>query len=72
VPIRHFALRSLLSCYGYLPFNLVPFLEYAKDRLLLRHVGGAYIFVHRTLMEYFAALDENFGDPSGGGPSHDD
>jgi hypothetical protein len=28
------------------------------DRLLLRRVGGGYIFIHRTLMEYFASLSE--------------
>jgi hypothetical protein len=26
-------------------------------RLLLRKVGGGYIFVHRLLLEYFASLD---------------
>jgi DNA polymerase III delta prime subunit len=56
---RHFALRWLLAHFDYLPFQLVPFLEYAKDRLLLRRVGGGYIFIHRTLMEYFAARDES-------------
>ena len=51
----HFIIRRLLAYYECLPFNLFPFLEYAKDRLLLRRVGGGYIFIHRTLLEYFAA-----------------
>ena len=52
--IRHFALRGILAHYEYLPWKLVPFLEFAKERLFLRRVGGGYIFIHRTLMEYFA------------------
>jgi len=30
-------------------------LDYAAERILLRKVGGGYIFTHRMLMEYFAA-----------------
>jgi hypothetical protein len=56
--IQHFALRRLLAHYDYLPWVLVPFLEFTKERLLLRRVGGGYIFIHRTIMEYFAAQDE--------------
>jgi len=29
----------------------------AADRIFLRKVGGGYIFIHRMLMEYFAALE---------------
>ena len=58
--IRHFTLRRLLADNDYLPFQLMPFLEYAKERLLLRRGGGGYIFIHRTLLEYFAAQDEEF------------
>jgi hypothetical protein len=29
-----------------------------SERIFLRKVGGGYIFVHRTLMEYFASLDD--------------
>jgi hypothetical protein len=36
-------------------------LDYAADRIFLRKVGGGYIFIHRMLMEYFAALET---DPS--------
>ena len=32
-------------------------LHYAADRIFLRKVGGGYIFIHRMLMEYFAALE---------------
>lgn len=46
-----------LWCTGSLPWNLIAFLDEAADRLLLRKVGGGYIFVHRLLLEYFASLD---------------
>jgi hypothetical protein len=37
-----------------MPWGLVRFLDYAAERVLLRKVGGGYIFVHRLLLEYFA------------------
>ena len=40
-----------------MPWNYPRFLDYATERILLRKVGGGYIFVHRLLLEYFAALD---------------
>jgi hypothetical protein len=33
-----------------------PFLDEAADRLLLRKVGGGYVFVHRLLLDHFADL----------------
>jgi hypothetical protein len=27
-----------------------------KDRILLRRVGGGWVFIHRTLLDYFASL----------------
>ena len=53
--IRHFVLRFFLWWYGYLPGRqLVPFLDEMAARILLRKVGGGYIFIHRTLQDYFA------------------
>ena len=57
--IRHYTLRFLLSRVGCLPWNLVRFLDYCAERIFLRKVGGGYIFVHRTLMEYFASLNQS-------------
>jgi hypothetical protein len=34
----------------------VDFLDYATECILLRKVGGGYIFIHRLLQDYFAAL----------------
>jgi len=37
---------------------VVTFLDEAAERLLLRKVGGGYIFVHRLLLDYFASLEK--------------
>lgn len=54
--IRHIALRLTLYRYGYSPRNYARFLDYAAERLFLQKVGGGYIFVHRMLLEHFAAM----------------
>ena len=56
--IQHLVLRYFLHRYNYLPWKLVPFLDYCTERIFLRKVGGGYIFVHRLLQEYFASLYE--------------
>ncbi|HWS83731.1 MAG TPA: hypothetical protein VN207_05680, partial [Ktedonobacteraceae bacterium] len=56
--IKHVYLRFLLWCARSIPWDYVQFLDYATERLLLRKVGGGYIFIHRLLLDYFAALDE--------------
>jgi hypothetical protein len=40
-----------------MPWNYSRFLDYAAEHILLRKVGGGYLFVHRLLLEYFASLD---------------
>ena len=40
-----------------LPWRYAPFLPASADQILLRHVGGGYQFIHRTLQEYLAGLD---------------
>ena len=57
--LQHLAIRVLIWWNDYGPWKYVDFLDYAADRLFLRKVGGGYIFVHRMLMEYFAALTED-------------
>jgi hypothetical protein len=54
--ILHFSLRYVLWRSGYMPWRYARFLDYAAERILLRKVGGGYIFVHRLLQEYFASL----------------
>lgn len=53
--IQHFVLRLLLWFAGYMPLNFSRFLDYAAERILLRKVGGRYIFVHQLLLDYFAS-----------------
>lgn len=55
--IKHAVLRLLLWQAMFMPLNYPRFLDYATERVLLRKVGGGYIFVHRLLQDYFASLD---------------
>ncbi len=57
--LQHVLLRIFLYRNGVTPYNYVQFLDYAVERLFLRKVGGGYIFVHRLLLEYFAAQESN-------------
>ena len=52
--LKHVVLRLLLSTTGYVPLNYPNFLNYATECIILRKVGGGYIFVHRLLLEYLA------------------
>jgi hypothetical protein len=56
--IQHYVLRLVLWRSNHAPLHYVPFLDHAAERILLRKVGGGYIFVHRMLLEYFAGLEE--------------
>jgi hypothetical protein len=40
-----------------MPWNYARFLDFCTECILLRKVGGGYVFLHRLLMDYFAALD---------------
>jgi hypothetical protein len=54
--LQHLVLRLGLWYQGSIPWRYVDFLDYAAERLFLRKVGGGYLFIHRLLQEYFAAL----------------
>ncbi len=58
---RHYVLRFLLWRTGAAPWHYVPFLDSAAERILLRKVGGGYIFLHRLLLDYFADLETGPG-----------
>ncbi|MDJ0688082.1 MAG: hypothetical protein QNJ41_06210 [Xenococcaceae cyanobacterium MO_188.B32] len=47
-------MRLILYCKKYIPWNYARFLDYASERLLMKKVGGGYVFYHRMLMEHFA------------------
>jgi hypothetical protein len=51
--LRHRLLIVLLRRQGLVPADLVGFLDYADSRILLRRVGGGYLFIHRLLQDYF-------------------
>lgn len=53
--VQHLIVRLMLWRRGVASWYYVRFLDYAADLIFLRKVGGGYIFVHRMLMEYFAA-----------------
>ena len=55
--LSHCALRLVLWRTDALPLDSVRFLDYSTERVFLRKVGAGYIFVHRLLQEYFAALE---------------
>ena len=55
--LRHLILRLILVWDGLAPWRYPSFLNYAAERILLRKVGGGYMFIHRYLLEYFASLD---------------
>lgn len=62
--IRHYVLRWLLASRKIMPFpfqdrKLIRFLDEMKDRVFLRRVGGGWVFIHRTLLDYFASLHPN-------------
>lgn len=54
--IKHFILRLILCSSGVMPWNYSRFLDYAVGKIFLQKVGGGYIFVHRLLLEHFAAI----------------
>ena len=58
IVIKHLGLRFILWINDYIPFNCASFLDYATERILLQKSGGGYIFYHRSLLEYFACLQE--------------
>lgn len=53
VCLQHILLRFILWRSGCIPRDYVEFLDAAVDSLLLRQVGGGYIFIHRLIMEHF-------------------
>jgi hypothetical protein len=54
--IMHGVLRAWLALRTPLPLDLLRMLDRAADLGLMRRVGGGYVFLHRTLLDYFAEL----------------
>ncbi|MCV6637215.1 NACHT domain-containing protein [Candidatus Albibeggiatoa sp. nov. NOAA] len=51
--IKHYTVRNTLSSDS-LPFKLVDFFDHCTKLILLRRVGGGYMFLHRLLLDHFA------------------
>jgi hypothetical protein len=60
--IQHYILRYFLWRNGVTPRNYVAFLNHCVDNIFLYRVAGGYLFIHRSLLEYFAALAGYSGD----------
>ena len=56
--LRHYLLRLIAVWLGYMPRRYAHFLEHCSKLVFLRSVGGGYIFIHRMLLEHFAAMWE--------------
>ncbi|NMF86693.1 hypothetical protein [Nodosilinea sp. P-1105] len=54
--VKHFTLRFILYRTHAIPWNYARFLNHCTDRLLLQRVGGRYRFIHRLVLERFAAM----------------
>jgi hypothetical protein len=54
--LKHYTLRLLIWLTGHTPFNFIKFLDHCAKLILVKKVGGGYIFIHRMLLEYFAGL----------------
>ncbi len=48
--------RIFLTFKRILPWNLVQFLDYSTEHILLRKVGNSYQFIHDLFLEHFANL----------------
>ena len=54
---KHYSLRLILWLKGYTPFKFIKLLDHSAKLILLKKVGGGYMFMHRMLLEYFAELN---------------
>lgn len=56
--VKHLVLRVMLWRNADIPANYAKLLDDASSLILMRKVGGGYIFVHRYLLEHFAMMEE--------------
>jgi hypothetical protein len=52
--VQHATLRALLAANGSAPLRYVTALDTAVDLVLMRRVGGSFVFLHRLLLEHLA------------------
>ncbi|WP_377965097.1 NACHT domain-containing protein [Almyronema epifaneia] len=52
--IQHYVLRFVIAQKGYLPWDIVLFLEHATQLRFIQRTGGRYRFIHDLLRKHFA------------------
>ena len=55
--IQHCILRLMLCWRKYIPWNYAHLLDATSESLLMKKVGGGYIFYHRMMMDFFAQME---------------
>ena len=55
--LQHYLLRAILAVKRYAPFNYPSLLEHTTRLIFTQKVGAGYIFIHRYLLEHFAATN---------------
>ncbi len=54
---KHYLVRAVIGATRQGPWDFPRLLDDASQRNLMQRVGGGYIFVHRLLLDHFAAMD---------------
>jgi hypothetical protein len=54
--LQHQLLRAMLVRRGVAPWDYIRFLNYGVERVLLRRLGGGYVFVNRLLQEHLVSV----------------
>jgi transcriptional regulator with XRE-family HTH domain len=62
--LAHHVARWVAARAGLLPYDLLGFLAYADERLLLHRAGGGYQFLHLALQQHIANRDPDTAFPS--------
>ncbi|SLM45459.1 membrane hypothetical protein [Nitrospira sp. ND1] len=56
--LKHYSLRLILWTTGATPLRFISFLDHCAKLIILKKVGGGYMFIHRTLLEYLSELPD--------------
>lgn len=60
--VQHGVVRFLLHRQGHIPHNYAQFLRYTTERRLTQQIGGRFRFIHRELLDHFAAMYDSPSD----------
>ena len=62
--VCHYLLRAMLAARGDIPLRVGSLCDSAVQLVFLRRVGGGYIFIHRLILEHFAAFAKRATAPA--------